>query len=353
MDRPVVFRASENLDREDGPAGPREMSLAAPPPAQLVKGEVMTATQPPAVRGAPGQAPGRSGRRTWLIVGSVLTGIALSVLWSYEFVDKTIGDNVANTLLGHDAKATAIGGTAAGLLFAFISGLAGTFTACNIAMAASIGPMTHAGAGTTSARGLRVMLRPLGLLTLGMVIVSATYGAVGVALGDSLPQLSTATTAGGMPVRLLQSVVVFGLIGLAFTYLGLAVLGKVPDPFARRPSARVLVLGMLVGAFLIGRPYPLFHKLFKWAADNGNPVYGAGAFVLQSLGNIVIVAALFVLVILISRGGLIRWLASRPARTLALTGSLLVALGVFTLVYWTVRVPAMFGYGWFPTMPYN
>lgn len=310
----------------------------------------MTATQPPAMKDTAAPALAR-GRHTRLIVGSVLAGVALSVLWSYHFVDKTIGDNVANTLLGHDAKATAIGGTAAGLLFAFVSGLAGTFTACNIAMVASIGPMTHAGA--TSAAGLRSMLRPLGLLTLGMVAVSAAYGFVGVVLGDSLPQLSTATTAGGMPVRLLQSVVVFGVIGLAFAYLGLAALGRVPDPFARRPFARVVVLGMLVGAFLIGRPYPLFHKLFQWAAESGNPLYGAGAFVLQSLGNIAIVAALFALVVLATRGGVIRWLSARPARTIAITGSLLLALGVFTVVYWVIRVPAMFGYGWFPTMPYN
>ncbi|MET7424633.1 hypothetical protein [Dactylosporangium sp. NPDC005555] len=310
----------------------------------------MTATQPATQHQ---QAPARSGRTGRLIAGSVLAGIALSLLWSYEFVDKTIGDNVANTLLGHDAKATAIGGTAAGLLFAFVSGLAGTFTACNIAMAASIGPMTHAGAGGTPAAGLRFMLRPLGLLTLGTVVVAAVYGFVGVLLGDSLPQLSTATTAGGMPVRLVQSVVVFGVIGLAFVYLGLAALGTVRDPFARRPFARVFVLGMLVGAFLIGRPYPLFHKLFQWAAENGNPLYGAGAFVLQSLGNIAIVGVLFALVVLVTRGGLVRWLAARPARTLAVTGALLLALGVFTVVYWTVRVPAMFGYGWFPTMPYN
>jgi hypothetical protein len=312
----------------------------------------MTATQRPAVPATttPVSAPARSGP---LIVASVLAGIALSALWSYHFVDSIIGDNVANTLLGHDAKATAIGGTAAGLLFAFVSGLAGTFTACNIAVAASIGPMAHAGASGSSTAGLRFMLRPLGLLTLGMVVVSATYGFAGVLLGDALPQLSTATTAGGMPVRLLQSSVVFGVIGLAFVYLGLAAFGKVPDPFTHRPFVRVFVLGMLVGAFLIGRPYPLFHKLFQWAADNGNPAYGAGAFVLQSLGNILIVAALFALAVFLSGGRLIRWLAARPARTLAVTGSLLLTLGVFTVVYWTLRVPAIFGYGWFPEMPYN
>ena len=156
-----------------------------------------------------------------------------------------------------------------------------------------------------------------------------------------------------MPVRLLQSVIVFGVIGLALVYLGLASLGLLPDPFARHPVGRVITLGALVGGFLIGRPYPLFNKLFHWAVDTGNPLYGAGAFVLQSLGNIAIVSALFALVIAVTRGRFIVWLTSRPTRTVAVTGALLIALGVFTFVYWDVRLPAMFGFGWFPRMPYN
>jgi len=305
-----------------------ERSLIAPP-----------APQPPARRGG-------------LIVGSVVAGLALAVLWSFEFVDHVIGDNVANTLLGHDAKATAIGGTVAGLVFAFVSGLAGTFTACNIAMAASIGPMSQAGGASATRAGLRGLLRPIGWLTLGMVTVSAGYGFIGVLLGDRLPQLST-EVAGGLPVRLIQSMVAFGVIGLAFVYLGLAAIGVLPDPFAHRPVGRVVTLGALVGGFLIGRPYPLFNKLFHWAFDTGNPLYGAGAFVLQSLGNILIVSVLFALVVLVTRGGFVRWLAAKPARTAAVTGALLIALGVFTFVYWDVRLPAMFGYGWFPKMPYR
>jgi len=297
----------------------------------------------------PSSRPVHRGR---IIVGSVLAGVLLAILWSFELVDHVIGDNVANTLLGRDAKATAVGGTVAGLVFAFVSGLAGTFTACNIAMAASVGPMTQASAGSSARSGLRSMLKPVGWLTLGMVVVSGIYGFIGVLVGDRLPQLSTATSA-GIPVRLWQSIVVFGVVGLAFVYLGLAALGLLSDPFARRPVARVVALGALVGAFLIGRPYPLFNKLFHWAVDSGNPLYGAGAFILQSLGNIVIVTVLFSLVVLLSRGRAIDWLSRNPARTVAVTGALLIALGVFTVVYWDVRLPAMFGHGWFPTMPYN
>jgi hypothetical protein len=309
----------------------------------------MTATERGHLIDAPPTPPARRGL---VVLAAVGAGVLLAVLWSYEFVDHTIGDSMANALLGRDAKATAIGGTAAALVFAFVSGLAGTFTACNIAVAASIGPMSQAGAGAATRAGLRSLVRPIGWLTLGMVAVSATYGFVGVLLGERLPQLSTASV-GALPVRLVQSMVVFGMIGLAFVYLGLAALNVVRDPFARRPVARVVLLGALVGGFLIGRPYPLFNKLFHWAVENGNPFYGAGAFVLQSLGNIAIVAVLFALLVLVTRGGFVRALTASPARTAALTGGLLIALGVFMVVYWNVRLPAMFDYGWFPTMPYN
>lgn len=291
-------------------------------------------------------------RRGRLVALSVIAGVVLAVLWSFEFVDGVIGESVANGLLGHDAKGTAITGTAAGLVFAFVSGLAGTFTACNIAMAASVGPLSAAGAQGGARSALQMLVRPVGWLALGMVAVSGTYGFVGVLLGDRLPQLSAATAA-GIPVRLWQSMVVFGLIGLAFVYLGLASLSVVPDPFARRPVARVVVLGALVGGFVVGRPYPLFHKLFEWTVETGNPVFGAGAFILQSLGNIVFVSAVFALVVLASRGRVIRWMAARPAVTVAVTGAMLIALGTFSVVYWDVRLPAMFGHGWFPMMPYN
>ncbi|MFC0031692.1 hypothetical protein ACFFMM_19410 [Micromonospora chaiyaphumensis] len=300
---------------------------------------------PEAVRAAPA-----THRRAALV--STAAGLLLAVVWSFELVDSVIGDTVANGVLGHDAKATALTGTGAGLLFALVSGFAGTFTACNIAMVASIGPMSQAGRTPRTAAGAwRPLLRTIGLLAAGMLPVAAAYGALGVLLGDRLPQLSTASV-GDMPVRLIQSSVVFGLIGLALLYLGLAALGVVPDLFAGRPAGRVVVLGALIGGFLIGRPYPLFNKLFHWAVDTGNPVYGALAFALQSLGNILVVTVLFAALVLLSRGRFLRWMAD-PRRSVVVTGSLLVALGVFTVVYWDLRVPAHFGVGWFPSMPYN
>ncbi|WP_089157813.1 hypothetical protein [Micromonospora sp. NBS 11-29] len=311
----------------------------------------MSLRQLPETDRRPGIPPPHAGHRTRVVLLSVVAGVLLAVLWSFELVDKVIGDNVANTVLGHDAKETAITGTAAGLLFAFVSGFAGTFTACNIAMAASVGPLSQASGTHATAAPLRALLRPVGWLALGMITVSAGYGAIGVLLGDRLPQLST-DVVDGMPVRLIQSSVVFGVIGLALIYLGLATIGLLPDIFAHRPFARVVTMGALVGGFLIGRPYPLFNKLFHWAADTGNPLYGALAFALQSLGNILLVMLIFTAVVIISRGRFLNWMAD-PRRAAVVTGALLIALGVFTVVYWDVRLPARFGFGWFPTMPYN
>ena len=296
--------------------------------------------------------PNRARRTACLVLGSVVAGVLLAVVWSFTFVDATIGDNVANTLLGHDAKETAINGAWAGVVFAAVSGFAGTFTACNIAVFGSLPTMLQA--GPTRRERFTAVLSPVGWLTAGAVLVSAPYGAIGVALGDRMPQLSTSTVGDGFPVRLLQASIVFGVIGLIFVYLGLAAAKLVPDPIdqleRRFPAARLLVLGALIGGFLIGRPFPLFRKMFEHAAEMNNIAYGSIVFVLQSVGNIVVVALLFLLITTLSKGRVQRWMSTRAG---TFTAVAFITVGTFSAVYWMVRVPAIFGYGWFPTMPWN
>jgi hypothetical protein len=289
--------------------------------------------------------------RTWrLILVSVVAGVAVTVLWSFQLVDSTIGDNVANGLLGYDAKGAAIDGTGMGVAFAFISGLAGSFTACNVAAFSAIAPLS------CQRRAMGDVLRPLGWLALGACAVAGTYGAVGALVGTSMPQLSDAMT-GDLPVRLIQSIVVFGVIGVVLVWMGLATLRVVPDPlrglYARRPRAQVLVMGALIGAFLVGRPFPLFHKMFEYAASTHNPLFGGGAFVLQTLGNIVVMATLFVVLSYAGRGAFPRWLGSKPGRVTRFTAGALLVAGTFTFTYWVLRVPAAFGIGWWPSMPWS
>jgi hypothetical protein len=155
-----------------------------------------------------------------------------------------------------------------------------------------------------------------------------------------------------LPVRLAQASASFGLIGLAFGYLGLVALGYLRDPFAHHPRARLVTLGALIGGFLVGRPYPLFHKLLGYAVDQGNPLYGALYFVLQSIGNILVMGVLALVLAIAMRGAVGRWMA-QPGNGALSAGFALLLLATFLLVYWDIRLPALFGYGWFPTMPWN
>ncbi|MBT2209269.1 MULTISPECIES: hypothetical protein [Actinomadura] len=306
------------------------------------------ANNPPVTRAAAPQ------RRILLIAVGALIGFALTVIWSAEFVDQTIGDNVANTLLGHDAKATPITGMAAGVLFALVSGVAGTFTACNIAAFSALTP-TMAGGGATKGDRVRGTIRPLGLLAAGMIPVSALYGALVGVVGTGMPQFKTAT-GDGIPPRLVQAMIVYGVIGLIMIVLGLASAGVIKDPLApleaRRPGARLVVMGVLIGGFLIGRPFPLFRQLFQDAADSHNPLYGAAAFTLQSLGNIAIMAILLIAIALLTGGRVGLWLAASPHRAAAITTVGFIAAGVFLLLYWDVRLPSIFEDYWYPLAPW-
>jgi hypothetical protein len=289
-------------------------------------------------------------RRPWLVVGlSALAGFLLTVLWSARFVDSVIGKNVANTLLGYDAENTEITGVAAGVAFALVTGLAGTFTACNIAVFGTMAPVL--GRAPTWWARAKSTLAPLLWLSVGMVVVSALYGVVVGLVGTAMPQFATAPNVPGeLSARSIQSMVVFGVIGVAMTYLGLAALRLVPDPFAARPRARMVFLGALVGGFLIGRPFPLFRHMFRDAAERGDPLYGAAAFVLQSVGNILVLAVLMIVVAAVFGGGLGRWLAADPRRTVVLTAAGLIVAGVFTVMYWDLRLLANRDIIWYPRL---
>jgi len=289
--------------------------------------------------------------RAAIAVLAVVAGFALTALWSAPFVDSVIGDNVANGLLGHDAKATPIGGAVAGTLFAFVSGLAGSFTACNIAAFGAVAPLVGGQAGRK--RRFATTLKPLGWVAAGMLTVSILYGVVVALVGRRMPQFSTATGPGLTP-RSIQSMVAFGVVGVVFLLMGLVALGIVPHPLrrfaARHPAAPLVLMGALIGGFLIGRPYPLFRIMFRSAAERHDVLYGAAAFALQSVGNIVVMALLFLLLTHATGGRVQRWLAARPARIATVTGAALLVGGTFTLLYWDVRVLGRLGIIWFPSV---
>src|ERR1700730_18323932 len=151
----------------------------------------------------------------WVVGGSALLGVGLAIVWSPSFVDQTIGENGATRILGYDVTPTAIGGVLMAIGFAFISGLTGTFTACNVAGLSAIAPLS-AGRQPSFASALR----SLGWLPLGTMPVGGLYGAIGALVGPNIPQLSHALI-GRFPIRLIQSMVVFGILGLVLLVTGL------------------------------------------------------------------------------------------------------------------------------------
>jgi hypothetical protein len=298
---------------------------------------------------------GRFPQRKYIVLLlSVLSGLLVAYFWSPQTADDKIGFNTANALLGHNAHATPIAGVGSGILFAFVTGFAGSFTACNVACFGAVGPLV--GSATTRREKLAATLKPIGWMSAGMLPVSAAYGALVGLVGTRMPQFSTKQTKGLSP-RSIQSMIAFGSIGLIMVILGLAALGIIGDPLApvarRYKNAPLILMGALIGGFLIGRPYPLFRDMFRSAASHHNPFYGALAFALQSVGNIIVMAILFLLLSYGLGGRIQRWLAAKPGRTAVVTSVAFIAAGVFTMVYWDVKVLARNGYGWFPTAPWK
>lgn len=295
-------------------------------------------------------------RRLAVLLLGILGGLLVAYAWSAQLADDDIGFNSANAMLGHTANSpTAITGIGSGILFAFVAGLAGSFTACNIAVFGAVGPLVGQRAQTRGGRFLET-IKPLGWMAVGMIPVSAAYGALVGIIGTRMPQFSTAPSHGFTP-RTIQSMVAFGIIGMVMIVCGLAALGLTPDPLARISSRfrnfPLVMMGALVGGFLIGRPYPLFRDLFRHAANEHNALYGAGAFVLQSLGNMIVMGLLFVLLSYVLGDRVQRWVAAEPSRGAVLTASAFLIAGVFTFAYWDLKVLARMGDFWWPSAPWH
>lgn len=288
-------------------------------------------------------------RRVLVALLGALGGLFLAYLWTPTLVDDQIGFNTANTLLGRNAESTPVGGIASGILFAFVTGLAGSFTACNIACFGAVAPMLGEGSRLSS---VRAALRPLAWVAAGMIPVSAVYGALVGIVGTRMPQFAAASGQGLSP-RAIQSMIAFGVVGTVMIVLGLSAAGVLPDPLrplsGRFPNAPLVLLGAMIGGFLIGRPYPLFHELFQSAADSHDPLYGAAAFTLQSLGNIIVMGLLFLLISVLFGRPVRGWLTADPSRISALTSVSFLIAGFFSIAYWDLRTLSQVGDFWFPS----
>lgn len=288
---------------------------------------------------APHPTTGRVGAG---VIGSIVIGVLIAVFWSYEFVDDVVGGSITKLLLGEDHAADP--GLFGALAFATVAGLAGTFTACNIACFASMGPLAAESSVQASSRvGLvRHAAGQLLVLSLGMCVIATAYAVAVIALGDRAPILSDATI-GGLPARLVQASVINVALGLGLAIVAGRYLSGRPLPGRMGTFA----LGALLGLLIVGRPFPMFREVLSAAADS-NPLAGVGMILLVVVGNLALVAVLYLTFVAVSGPALQQFVRRNQESVLRIGGYMLLSLAVFSLAYWGLRVPAMFGVGWFP-----
>lgn len=308
----------------------------------------------------PNEAPAGTeagGRRVpWrLIIVSSLAGFTLAMLWWSNFVDDTVGEGLTSGVFGEEAEEVALTSGLTAAAFALVTGLAGTLTACNIAVFGALTPML--GQQQSRSARLATAVKPVAWMAAAAMATAGAYGAIGVYIDSWVPTLSDTTYGEDLSARRVQAAIVFTTIGAILVWRALAALGLVRHPLQRvidrHPRTDMVMMGVLVGAFVVGRPFALFRHLYEYAGDTNNPLIGFSTFALQALGNILIVSLLFVAITFFSKGRVERFMTASPTRLASFTASSLLVAGTFFIVYWGLKSGSRFGwYGW-PTLPWQ
>ena len=280
-------------------------------------------------------------RRLALLALAVLAGVVVAGFWNFRLVDGFGADIVANNTIGaYQGKSAeyAVLGAGFGFLFALVAGLAATFTACNCVAFAMIPGLVcapDAKAGRTAA------LQALGIMLVFVVLISAIYGAFVGWLGPAgVAAINT------REVRFAQAGIVFSVLGVAMLFWGAIELGLL-DRFTRRcspvtraffaqPTTKAAIMGIMIGAFAIGRPYPVFREFLLYAAQAQRPSYGAAVMALQGVGQVLVMVAAFLFILAVFGRRLASWVSSRPHQTALVSALALTAGGAYFVFYWGI-----------------
>lgn len=230
-----------------------------------------------------------------------------------------------------------------GVIFAAVAGLAATFTACNcvvFALLPGLACSTDRAASRTSALGA------LYRFAAGVLIVSAAYGAfVGLLGPERVEAFNT--------LRLPQAQIIFSSLGILMLIWGAIELGYFDRPlrglspatraFFARPSTKAALMGLMVGLFAVGRPFPVFRDFLVYAATSSNPLYGALVMAVQGLGQIALMVGLFLVMIFLFRDALTRWVVEKPLGPSVVSAVALIGGGSYFVYYWGLAL--LFGVG--------
>ncbi len=277
--------------------------------------------------------------RLWLTLGAVALGVIVAGFWNYHLVDGFGRNVVAGGTLGDTgALAGSWGehGSGFGYVFAAIAGLAATFTACNCVVFAM---MPGLACSAESVESEVSPLGALGLFTAGVMAVGAAYGIFVGLLG---PEGVEAVNS--RPVRLAQAQAVFSVLGLAMLVWGALEMGylawvrkrvsPVTRAFFASTGTKATLLGLMVGFFAVGRPFPVFRDFLTYAANAQSPLYGATVMAVQGLGQIAVMVGLFLILVWAAGDRISRLASGDPGRVRAVSGSALLAGGSYFIFYW-------------------
>ncbi len=149
-------------------------------------------------------------------------------------------------------------------------------------------------------------------------------------------------------VRLAQAQAVFSVLGLVMLFWGAIEFGflqrlverisPITRSFFAQPTTRAGLMGVLVGLFMVGRPYPVFRDFLTYAAETHSPFYGAVTMTVQGLGQIAVMTLLFLLLISGFGAPLRRWMTAKPSQTALISAISLSAGGMYLLYYWGIAL---------------
>lgn len=270
---------------------------------------------------------------------AIATAVVIAGFWNYHLVDGFGRDVVAGNTIGDTSKLSGRFselGAGFGFIFAAVAGLAATFTACNCVVFAMIPGLV---CSSEQATGKSSPWSALIAFIAGVTITCAAYGAyVGFLGADGIATIT------GDAVRLDRAQTVFTLLGLTMFIWGLIELGflnrittQLPKSFREffaSTGAKAGIIGILVGLFSVGRPFPVFREFMNYAAETGSPLYGAGVMVVQGLGQILVMVLLFCLLVWFAGRRLLQWANKYPYKPQLISGLALLTGGTFFIFYW-------------------
>lgn len=270
---------------------------------------------------------------------AVTAAVLMAGFWNYHLVDGFGKDVIAGTTIGNTSELSgsyADQGAGFGFVFAAIAGLAATFTACNCVVFAMIpGIACSANRSTKNDNPWRA----LGFFVAGVSVVCLIYGAYIGYLGLQGVELFTQDS-----VRIARAQTVFTILGVTMFVWGLLEMGflrkftqKIPSQLHATfssASAKAGIIGLLVGLFSVGRPFPVFREFMIYAANAESPFYGALVMMVQGLGQILVMVILFVLLVWLAGQKMAQWTRENPHKPQLVSGLALLSGGTFFIFYW-------------------